>query len=518
MFSTMSRRKKNALLILIYTIMIVLCFFMVVLVDELGSPGPGTEDTKEQSSEEGTKEEEPETEESKETPTDETETQESAEAVKEQKSHEKKKNEVPEAEEETVAEVEEYKPPVVVFASDIHYFSPELTDYGEAFDTMMKQDDGKMTNYIPQLMDAFTAEMEELQPSAVVLTGDLTLNGEKAGHEALAEKLRVLEKKGVKVLIIPGNHDINNYFSASYFGDEKKVAPIVGPEEFYEIYREFGYDQALSRDEASLSYVYELDEKNWLLLLDSAEYEPLNKVGGRIKEETLEWMKVQLEKAKEQGIHVVPAAHHNLLKESILYPEDCTLENSQEVIELLENYRLPLYISGHLHLQRVKKHKPEPGESEDAYHISEIVADSFSIWPCQYGVLKWSLDGGLSYSTKQTNMEKWAKDQGITDENLLEFGEYGEQFLTRIISSQVHEKIQNMPDDQTEKMARLYGDLNKAYCAGLPIDPDQIRTGEAFRLWQRNLPESKMFEEIDEILRDTGRDHNSWSGTWEVSQ
>lgn len=513
----MNRRKKNALLILIYTVMILLCFLMVMLVDKLHSPGPGTESTEEQSSEEYTEKETEETEESKEIPDDETEAKETSEAFQEQKGHEVKKVEFPMPEEETAAEEEEYKPPVVVFASDIHYFSPELTDYGEAFETMMKRDDGKVTNYIPQLMDAFTAEMEELQPSAVVLTGDLTLNGEKAGHEALAEKLRVLESKGVKVLIIPGNHDINNYFSASYFGDEKKVAPIAGPEEFYEIYREFGYDQAISRDEASLSYVYELDEKNWLLLLDSAEYEPLNKVGGRIREETMKWMKIQLEEAKNQGIHVVPAAHHNLLKESILYPNDCTLENSQEVIELFESYRLPLYISGHLHLQRVKKHKPEPGEPDEAYHISEIVADSFAIPPCQYGVLKWSDDGRLSYTTKETDMEKWAANQGITDENLLGFGEYGEQFLTRIISSQVHEKIKNMPDDVTEKMSRLYGELNRAYCAGQPIDSGEIRTGEAFRLWQRYLPESKLFKEIDEILRDTGRDHNSWSGAWEES-
>ncbi|HBG12377.1 MAG TPA: metallophosphoesterase, partial [Clostridium sp.] len=97
----------------------------------------------------------------------------------------------------------------------------------------------------------------------------------------MAKKLENLEEKGVKVLVIPGNHDINNYFSASYFGKEKEVADIVDPEGFYDIYRRFGYDQARSRDEDSLSYVYELDEKNWLLMLDSAQYEPLNKVGGK---------------------------------------------------------------------------------------------------------------------------------------------------------------------------------------------------------------------------------------------
>ena len=63
----------------------------------------------------------------------------------------------------------------------------------------------------------------------------------------------------------------------------------------------YGYDQALSRDPASLSYVYELDEKNWLLMLDSSQYEPKNLVEGRIKEETLQWARQQLESSQGAG-------------------------------------------------------------------------------------------------------------------------------------------------------------------------------------------------------------------------
>ncbi len=503
----MNKRKKNGLLVLIYTIMIILCFGIVMLVGELQSPRNQLKETidafpedRPTGQDEGSKPE-------KEEPLNpETETGEEETALESRKEVTEK---IP-VKEETEAPAEECKPPVIVIASDVHYFPPELTDYGEAFQTMMKHDDGKAVNYIPQLMDAFSAEMEEFRPSAVILSGDLTLNGEKTGHKALAQKLKVLKEKGVKVLIIPGNHDINDYFSASYFGDRKKVADIVNPDEFYEIYHEFGYDQAKSRDVDSLSYVYELDKKNWLLMLDSAQYEPLNKAGGRIKEETLDWMEKQLHEAREQGVTVIPIAHHNLLKESIRYPDDCTLENSQEVIDLLESYQVPLYISGHLHLQRTKKYKPEPGEKNEVYHISEIVADSFAIPPCQYGILKWTDDGRLVYSARETDVETWAEKQGVSDENLLHFKEYGTKLLTEVISSQVYDQIHNLPEDQMRKMAELYGDLNRAYCEGVPIDEKEVRSGEAFCLWQRNLPDSKMFDEIDEILRDTGHDHNSW--------
>ena len=68
----------------------------------------------------------------------------------------------------------------------------------------------------------------------------------------------------------------------------------------------------------------------------------------------------------------------------------------------------------------------------------------------------------------------------------------------------------DLDQEQMEKMAGLYGDLNRDYCAGIPVDAKAVRSEEAFRLWQRNLPDSQLFAQIDEILRDTGRDHNEW--------
>ena len=69
----------------------------------------------------------------------------------------------------------------------------------------------------------------------------------------------------------------------------KEAAPYIDGPEFHEIYHEYGYDQALSRDVSSLSYVYALDDRNWLLMLDSCQYEPDNKVEGRLKDSTMAW-------------------------------------------------------------------------------------------------------------------------------------------------------------------------------------------------------------------------------------
>ena len=82
---------------------------------------------------------------------------------------------------------------------------------------------------------------------------------------------------------------------------KKTAADSVTPEEFYDIYHMYGYDRAISRDSASLSYVYQLDERNRLLMLDSCQYEPENLVEGRIKAETLVWMDEQLKKPRKMG-------------------------------------------------------------------------------------------------------------------------------------------------------------------------------------------------------------------------
>ena len=242
---------------------------------------------------------------------------------------------------------EPYTPPKIILATDLHYQSAACQDDGEAFQTFVAESDGKVIQYLPELLEAFIDQVIAEKPSALVLSGDISMNGEEISHQELSYRLHRVQDAGIPVLVIPGNHDINNTNASYYFGEEKTPAAPVTPEEFYDLYRQYGYDQALSRDQSSLSYVYELDEKNWLLMLDSSQYEPKNLVEGRIKDETLEWARQELEKAREQGIFVLPIAHHNLLSQSRMYTTQCVMENNTEVIDLLQEYELPLFLSGH---------------------------------------------------------------------------------------------------------------------------------------------------------------------------
>lgn len=420
-------------------------------------------------------------------------------------------------EEDLPAAEEPYQPPVIMLASDLHYMSETAHDDGIAFQKMEAEDDGKANRYSDVIIDTLLAEAVRTAPSALVLAGDNTHNGERINHLELAEKLKRVQEAGVPVLIIPGNHDIYKEEAAVYFGDRKEEAEyLADAEAFLEIFHDFGYDQALSRDEASLSYIYALDENYWMMMLDSCQYEDYNHVNGRIKPATLEWMREQLKLAAEQGIFVLPVAHHNLLSESRLYTTECTLENHLEVIELLEEYEVPLYFSGHLHAQRIKKHKAEPSVPDEAYGITEIVLSPYCLSPNQYGYLAWDVTGSMNFETRRADVAAYAREIGSEDENLLNFAEYGINYLKAIIKEQALLTIHSVPDDIKEEMAQLYADLYFNYCAGNRMVQDAVISERSYKLWQRVAPDSKYVKDMGQMMEDVKEDHHDWSRKVEI--
>lgn len=401
-----------------------------------------------------------------------------------------------------------YVPPKIVLATDLHYQSAQADDGGAAFQLFVERSDGKVIRYLPELLEAFMDEVIEEKPSALVLSGDITMNGEKMNHEELAARLQRVQDAGVQVLVIPGNHDINNGNAAVYYGAEKASAPSITGQEFYEIYHPYGYDQALSRDENSLSYVYRLDEKNWLMMLDSCQYEPENKVEGRIKDSTMAWMDEQLSEAREQGVFVLPIAHHNLLAQSRMYTTQCAMDNNNEVIELLQGYELPLFFSGHLHVQRIRKHKAEPGVSDGAYGIQEIITDALSIPPCQYGELIWEADGGVSYKTRSVDVSSWARKTGSGNPDLLDFETWSYEYIQKLIIGQIRGVVKNMGDDVEHSMAAAYAGVYIDYYAGREIDAKGLKNTKGYRWWERNMPDSYLFRELNAMVADSDRDNN----------
>lgn len=406
-------------------------------------------------------------------------------------------------EDDAANDLEEEKLPQIIIASDLHILAKELSDGGEAYQKKLASDDGKVVPYSEELVAAFLDDVMEKHPTALVLSGDLTFEGEKLSHQRLAELLKPVQEAGIQVLVIPGNHDINNAkYAAAYMGEEVWETEIITAEDFAEIYGDYGYNQAVSRDEHSLSYLYPLDEQNWLMMLDTNQYDPINLVSGDIKPETYEWMKEQLELAKEAGVLVIPVGHHNLLQESRLYTSECVIESNSSAVWLFGEYQLPLYISGHLHAQRIRKSMTEPGMPANAYGIHEIVSSSIAMSPCQYGVLTWMEDGQLDYQVERVDVSAWAEEQGSEDANLLEFEAYSRNWFYQVVQNQIDKKMGTYPEEYKQEMTYLYADLLYRYSAGYSIDKKEVLNSEAYGLWERFMGDSKPMDEIRQILKD----------------
>lgn len=387
----------------------------------------------------------------------------------------------------------------LILATDIHYFAPELTDGGTAFHWMVNQGDGKVVQYISQITEAFVAEALEEKPDAVILSGDLSLDGEKLSHVALTRKLQPLRRAGIPVLVIPGNHDINNPAAAGYLEDGTYPASPTSPEEFEQIYEDFGYGQADSRDPYSLSYTYRLDDMTMLLMLDSCQYENGNKVGGVIRNGTYEWLDQVLEEAWDNGMNVIPVAHHNLLEESELYVLDCTIEHSEELEEKLSAWDVCLFLSGHLHVQHMKE---ENG-------IYEIVTSSLATPLCQYGVLTYRDDTSFVYDTKVLDVSGWARRTGETSDDLKNFDTFREPFLERVFRNQAYRELENqqLSETQKENMAAYFARLKYYYYQGKScLIYEEMAQDPALELWEE-VP-GDLYDLIAYMLSDSGHDYN----------
>ena len=212
----------------------------------------------------------------------------------------------------------------MVVISDTHLLSPELVTPGSAIDRA-DSGDTKMASLSDDIMASLTDSIIRLQPQVVLITGDLTYNGERASHERMRQYLDQMASHGIKPLVIPGNHDCNNPFSKRFEGDHTVPVATVTRDEFAQIYRDYGYGVDVERDTASLSYCCEPIEGLVVIGIDS-NMDELNTLtsrgdkadtyckGGRIKAVTLQWIIGLAEKARAQGKHVIAMMHHHLVE------------------------------------------------------------------------------------------------------------------------------------------------------------------------------------------------------------
>lgn len=383
----------------------------------------------------------------------------------------------------------------VITASDLHYISPEICDFGAYFSRLMEDSDSKLTRYCEELTEAFLEEVIEARPEALLLTGDLSFNGARESHEALADKLRRVEAAGVPVLVLPGNHDVYNRSAARFVSDSFSRLPICTSMDFRRIYAEFGFDEALSEDSASLSYLCPINDTTWALMLD---FDTEHDFCG-VSEQTLRWTEEQLRAARREGKHVLAAGHQNLFVHSA-FTYGYVIDNAERLSALLREYDVPLFLSGHLHIQHWKT---EEG-------LTEIASSALSVTPCQYGVLR-AKDGNIRYETRRVDVSGWAERQGLADPVLAAFPEYADAVMDAHTARETEGELKALgfSAGQRKTMIDYACRLNRAYFSGdLRDAASWDADGSAAALWAASGTLRDYY--MRTVTPDFGHDYRIW--------
>ena len=379
-----------------------------------------------------------------------------------------------------------------VVASDLHYISPDLTDGGEGYRQVLKKGDSKFMPFIEEITDAFLDEVIAEQPDVVLLTGDLTFNGAELSHRSLCEKLKKLEAAGIPVLVLPGNHDVYNLNAARYRGSGAERVPFATTESFAEIYRDFGPGEALSADPDSLSYVWELNDRVRIMMLDE---DTLHDFCG-LSDRTLGWIETQLREARGKGCFVLVAGHQNIYRHSI-FLDGYVIRETDRLQELLRQYEVPLCLSGHLHTQHVIT---ENG-------LTEIATSALCSYPCQYAVLT-AEAGRLHYETRRLDLAAWAERNGRTEAVFQNFSAAAGDYMDAHFTPGTMAPVVDDPALWEEMLDYLEA-LNRAYFSGdlrdiAGLDPD----GRLAALWIQGS--SRIAGYLQSIFDETGKNHTVW--------
>lgn len=358
----------------------------------------------------------------------------------------------------------------VAILTDIHYLAESLHDDGTAFRKLVYEGDGKNTELIRDILEAFRFTLKREKPDILIVTGDLTLNGEKASHLELASWFGEVESSGVKVFVLPGNHDINNPWAMSFSKDKVFRTQSVTREEFRAAYRAFGFDEAISRDADTLGYVVEPVPGLRILMLDSTIHSDNMRLGypeagGAFGDGTLDWIASTMAKAKAAGARTLVAMHHNMVDHNPFISEGYTLYDAESALARFAEAGIDLALTGHVHVQDISEQATARGA------FSDIATNALSVYPHNYGSLTVSPGKRtIRYRAIPVDVAAWARASGVRDERLTDFASYSLGFFRDRSAFMVGRMLARgdarVAPERAKAMVDLFGTLNARFFSG----------------------------------------------------
>ena len=248
----------------------------------------------------------------------------------------------------------------IVVLSDVHVMAKSLE--GTEFWNTTVQNSRKIAECSQPIFDQLVETLKQQKPDLVLITGDLTEGGQLKSHEYVKDKLDELRAAGLKIFVIPGNHD------------------LTGTVDFGEFYKNFGYSDATAQE--GLSYVAEPFQGLTLIGINSG-------TEGKLSEETLNFAVNQAKAATGKGNQIICMMHHALMPH-ISYAN--VLESSSNVADW-ENVReqlacagIRVVLTGHFHVSDIAMDLT----NDLSRSIYDISTGSTVSYPSDYRVLTYS--------------------------------------------------------------------------------------------------------------------------------
>lgn len=248
------------------------------------------------------------------------------------------------------------QPLTVTVITDTHYYSKKLGTDGKAYEKGNSKSQLLLERAEEVLKAAFEQIKKDNRTDIVLLSGDTTSNGDFDSHKEFIEMLRDLKKSGKRVFVLTATHDFKDDGKTyAYRNDEKVDIPAARREDLYDMYREFGPDQADSVHRQSMSYSVKLQDGYRLLAINDDRN--LSGKSG-VSDDCFEWIRSEVEKARANGEFVLAMTHHPLIAPSPIYGligKNDMFGDFDVRREQFADLGMQFMLTGHTHIHSIDK-------------------------------------------------------------------------------------------------------------------------------------------------------------------
>lgn len=251
------------------------------------------------------------------------------------------------------------EPLKIQFVADTHYYSRKAGTEGKAYEKAESKSQKVIKDSDLVIKAGFDMLCKDDSTDIIVLAGDTTRDGEMDSHNEFIEILRDLKKKGKRVYVITATHDFRDGGVADgYVGDEVvKVPAVEDRHDLWDMYYEFGPDEAISTHKESMSYVVQLAPGYRLFALnDDTNYKPEGERGSGFSDDCMEWILEQLKDAQDHDQYVIAMTHHPMISPSPFYKiigGGNMQRNHETTREIFADAGLHCMLTGHTHVHDI---------------------------------------------------------------------------------------------------------------------------------------------------------------------